>query len=113
VQIICKDGTTVQCRDFEATDSGVLFYQQQPGTGGEEEDEQATEKASGFVPITELRFVLPDELVKQPTAQRSPAQQQSMPGQAPPGAPRQQAGGRSQQQQIQQQPPGSPQQSGR
>ena len=68
VQIICKDGTTIQCRDFEATDSGVLFFLERPGreeTEEENEDEEAERRASGFVPVTELQFVLPDEMTQQ------------------------------------------------
>jgi hypothetical protein len=113
VQIICKDGTTIQCADFEAIDSGVLFFQDTPSRraeAGEEEEEEEEEerKADGFVPVTELHFVLPDEMVQQ-TPQRGGAQQQAR-GQVPPGATQQ--GGMSQQQQMQQHP-GGPGQPGR
>ena len=112
MQIICKDGTTIQCRDFEAIDSGVLFYQKSTVHGGEtgEEDEEEEEEmetgADGFVPITELHFVLPDEMVQQVPGQRAGTAQQGRTAQQPPGTPTQQ-GGMAQQQQMQQ-PPGSP-----
>lgn len=111
VQIICKDGTTIQCQDFEAVDSGVLFYQQTPGrregTEEEEGEEEERGRASGFVPVTELRFVLPDEMVQGVGAQRAAAEQ-GMPGGMGPGAPPQQGAGMAQQQQTQF--PGSPSQ---
>jgi len=102
VHIICKDGTTIQCRDFRATDSGVLFFQSTPGRREEEEEdeEEEAESASGFVPITELKFVLPDEMVGPGTAGRAgvPERRQEM----PPGAQRQT--GMAQQQQMGGQP---------
>ncbi|MDS0261315.1 hypothetical protein NDI56_18095 [Haloarcula sp. S1CR25-12] len=112
MQIICKDGTTIQCDDFEAIDSGVLFFQETPGrpteAGEEDEEEEAEDrKADGFVPVTEVHFVLPDEMVQQ-TPQRGMQER----GQMPPGAPAQQGGGVAQQQQMQQFP-GGPRQSGR
>jgi len=62
VQVICKDGTRIHCRDFKATDSGVLFFQDAPGEeSDEEQDEEERGSADGFIPVTELRFVLPSE----------------------------------------------------
>lgn len=112
MQIICKDGTTIKCADFKATDSGVLFFQEateQMGEGEEEEetDDEAEPKADGFVPITELHFVLPDKMVQQ-APQPTGAHEQGRAG----GAPQQQGGGLTQQQQMQQ-PPRGPGQSGR
>lgn len=98
VQIICKDGTTIQCRDFEATDSGVLFFLERPGreeTEEENEDEKAERRASGFVPVTELQFVLPDEMTQQGGPQRVGA-----PEERPAPTPRRGAG-MAQQQQLQ------------
>lgn len=109
MQIICKDGTTIQCRDFEATDSGVLFFQEAPSRGESEDeagDEAETERASGFVPHVELRFVLPDEMV-----QRGGTQQSGVPQGVPSGAPPQ-AGGMAQQQQMHGYPGSSPPSSG-
>ncbi len=106
VQIICKDGTTIQCADFQATDSGVLFFREameQASEGGEEDEEEEEEerKADGFVPITELHFVLPDEMVQQaPQPAGAPEQGRAA------GPPQQQGGGFAQQQQMQQQPRG-------
>ncbi|MBX0288404.1 hypothetical protein [Haloarcula salinisoli] len=116
MQIICKDGTTIQCEDFQATDSGVLFFQgamEQAAEGGEEEEEEEEEerKADGFVPITELHFVLPDEMVQQ-APQPTGAPEQGRAGGPPQGAPPQQGGGLAQQQQMQQ-PPRGPGQHGR
>jgi len=119
VQIICKDGTTIQCDDFEAIDSGVLFFQEptaRASEGEEEEEEEEAEerKADGFVPITELHFVLPDEMVQQ-TPQQTGVPEQGRGAGTPQGAPTQQGGGRPQQQQMQQQQqfPRGPGQSGR
>ncbi|MFC6758198.1 hypothetical protein ACFQER_18120 [Halomicroarcula sp. GCM10025894] len=94
MQIICKDGTTIQCADFEAIDSGVLFFQEemeQAAEGGEEDEEEEEEerKADGFVPITELHFVLPDEMVQQ-APQPAGAPEQGRAGGSPQGAPPQQ-----------------------
>ncbi|MDS0284606.1 hypothetical protein [Haloarcula onubensis] len=115
MQIICKDGTTIQCADFEAIDSGVLFFQEMERAteGGEEEEEEEEEerKADGFVPITELHFVLPDEMVQQ-APQPTGVPEQGRPGGMAQGAPTQQGGGLAQQQQMQQFPRG-PGQSGR
>lgn len=108
MQVVCSDGTTLQCADFEAIDAGVLLYGE-----GEEEDE---EKAIGFIPITELRYVLPEGV--RPQAQQGPMMQpggpaggRPAPGQQPrsrqpPG--RQQPGGTGRQQP----PGGGTQQSG-
>jgi len=115
VQIICKDGTTIQCRDFEAIDSGVLFFQSSPSPHGETDSEEEEEddeepKADGFVPITELHFVLPDEMVQQPPAQPAGVPEQGTTQTAPGRATQQ--GNLAQQQQMQQFP-GGPGQSGR
>ena len=70
----------------------------------EEQEEYEAERASGFVPMTEVQFVLPDEMVQQPPQQAGTMEQQR--GQAPPQS------GMAQQQQMQQFP-GGPSQSGR
>ncbi|WP_436930878.1 hypothetical protein [Halosimplex halobium] len=104
MQVVCKDGTAIQCTDFEAIDSGVLLYQDSPGreTRGEGEEEAEEERrAAGFVPITELRFVVPDEMLQASgRGQRAPAPEPRRGG-APPGAPTGQGGGMAQQQQVQ------------
>ncbi|WP_436928019.1 hypothetical protein [Halosimplex amylolyticum] len=107
MQVICKDGTAIQCSDFEAVDSGVLLYQEQGRreTRGEEEEEESEEerRATGFVPITELKFVLPDELAGAGGRQTGATER----GRAtPPGAPTGAGGQVAQQQQMQQQPGG-------
>jgi len=106
VQIICKDGTSIECTEFEAIDSGVLFFQEPVSSveDSEEDDEEAesASRADGFVPVTELHLVLPDEMVQQPPPGRVGTAQQ------PPGAPTGQ-GSMAQQQQLQQFPgPGQP-----
>ena len=113
MQIICKDGTTIQCQDFEAIDSGVLFFQEPPGAQAESEEEEDEDelKADGFVPITEVHFVLPDEMVQQ-APQPTGVPEQGRAGGMSQGAPTQQGGGLAQQQQMQQMPRG-PGQSGR
>ena len=120
MHIICKDGTTIQCQDFEAIGTGVLFYQdtssQRSDASGEADDEAETDaeaedeaghfeaggRASGFVPMPEIQYVLPDEMLQQMPQQRQPMQQYQggypqggVPGQGGPG---QQMG----------QPPGNP-----
>ncbi|WP_415383473.1 hypothetical protein [Halosimplex sp. TS25] len=105
MHVICKDGTAIQCNDFEAVDSGVLLYQEQGRRETRSEDEEEAEeeerRATGFVPITELKFVLPDELVGgQQTAATERARG------TPPGAPTGPGGQVAQQQQMQQQPGG-------
>ncbi|WP_324664649.1 hypothetical protein [Haloarcula sediminis] len=105
MQIICKDGTTIQCTDFEAIDSGVLFFQAEMGNPDEAEAEPAEDegerKADGFVPITELHFVLPDEMVQQ-APQPTGVPEQGRAGGTGQGVPTQQGGGHAQQQQMQQ-----------
>lgn len=109
MQVVCKDGTAIQCTDFEAIDSGVLLYQEsgrRETRGEDEEEEEETERrARGFVPITELRFVVPDEMVQAGGPQGAPAQETGRSG-APPGAPTGPGGQVAQQQQSQQFPGG-------
>lgn len=113
MKIICKDGTTIQCDDFEAIDSGVLFFQETPpraDEGDEEEEEEESErKADGFIPIMEVHFVLPDGMVQQ-TPQPTGAPEQARAAGTTQAPPPQQGGGMGQQQQMQQQPrgPGQP-----
>ena len=103
MQVVCTDGTTIQCNDFEAIDSGVLLYQEsgRRETRDDEADEESERRAAGFVPITELRFVVPDELLGTTgQAQRAPAPEAAPSGAPPvPGTP---AGGMAQRQQAQQ-----------
>ncbi|WP_459190721.1 hypothetical protein [Halosimplex sp. J119] len=109
MQVVCKDGTTIQCSDFEAVDSGVLLYQDQRREmrSEEDEDEEAEERrATGFVPVTELKFVLPDEMVGTGGQQMGATERGRG---APPGAPMGTGGQIAQQQQMQQQP-GDPRQ---
>jgi len=105
MQVVCKDGTVIRCQDFEAIDSGVLLYQEQSrreGRAGEESEEREEErKATGFVPITELKFVVPDELLGGARGQQAVRTEQ--PG-VPPSAPRGTGGQVAHQQQMQQQP---------
>lgn len=100
VHVICKDGTMIRCRDFRATDSGVLFFQETSGENPDD-DEEEDRAADGFIPVTELRFVLPDEMVQQNTMdQRTGHPQQGQGEQVPAGG--QQQGGLTRQQQMQQ-----------
>lgn len=102
MQVICTDGTVLQCDRFEAIDSGVLLFDEESRTeAGEEEteDEEADQEATAFVPLHQLRFVLPDGIrpdrpSQQPVGQ-TPPQSQTPPtggtppqGQAPPQQPR-------------------------
>ncbi|PSP64536.1 hypothetical protein BRC79_10035 [Halobacteriales archaeon QH_8_67_27] len=108
MQVVCKDGTVIQCQDFEAIDSGVLLYQEQSrreGRAGEESEEseesEEERRATGFVPVTELKFVVPDELLGGARGQQAMgAEQRGVPSAAPRGA----GGQVAQQQQMQQQP---------
>ncbi len=111
MQVICTDGTVLQCDRFEAIDSGVLLFEErrQSGAGeGEDEEEEAAaetdDEASAFVPLHQLRFVLPEGV--QPGRASGQQQQPSQPAtQAPPtgGAPPQ--GGMPPQQPTGGQPP--------
>lgn len=90
MQVLCTDGTTLQCERFEAIDSGVLLFggSGQRGSSEEDAEEEESEEAMAFVPIHQLRFVLPDDTQigpgTQPTSQRTQAGGQPAPGQ--PGA---------------------------
>lgn len=113
MHVICKDGTTIQCQDFEAIDSGVLFYQEttrRRSSEDEEDEEEDEESASGFVPITEVQIVLPDEMVQGAGAQPA-GPVQGTPAGAPPGA-RQSGMAQQQQQRFQGPPGGRPPESG-
>lgn len=101
VQVVCKDGTTIQCQNFQAVDSGVLLYQSTPEREEEDEEMDIEDRdATGFVPITELKFVLPDDVLQRQRAQ----QERGRAPQVPPGAPPQQTGQVAQQQQLHQSP---------
>lgn len=90
MKVICKDGTTFQCQRFRAIDSGVLLFENQPQGDTEEED---AEEASGFIPITELKYILPDEIqpgtmgTRQAQHSQQPAMQQSQYGMSQTGGP--------------------------
>lgn len=107
VQVVCKDGTTIQCQDFQATDSGVLFFQARTGRGEDEEEEEDERAADGFVPITELQFVLSDELAQQQLGRGRGAVPERAPAGVPAGGQAPPAGQVVQQQQSHQ-PPGPP-----
>lgn len=113
MQVICTDGTVLQCQRFEAIDSGVLLFEdQQRGEASNEEDEDETERdeeATAFVPLHQLRFVLPDgvqpgrsnaqsmgQTTPQPTSQAPPTGGAPPRGQTPP---QQSMGGQSSAQQ--------------
>jgi hypothetical protein len=105
MQVVCTDGTAIQCSDFEAIDSGVLLYQDSDRRETRAEDDDETEaeerRATGFVPITELRFVVPDEMLGTASrGQRAPAPEPARGG-APSGTPTAPGGGMAQQQQAQ------------
>lgn len=57
MKLFCTDGTTIECTTFRALDSGVLLFQDE-----EPEADAGHEEADGFVPITQLQYVLPDEV---------------------------------------------------
>ncbi|WP_123538539.1 hypothetical protein [Halosimplex salinum] len=110
MQVVCKDGTSIQCTDFEALDSGVLLYQdtgrRETRTDDEEEEESEERRATGFVPITELRFVVPDEMVQTGGPGSRAATPEPGRGGAPPSPPAGPQGQMAQQQQAQQFPGG-------
>lgn len=87
MQVICTDGTVLQCARFEAIDSGVLLFEAEASEDDDEEGAEAeiADEASAFVPIHQLRFVLPDGFQPaRPTGQPR-AQQSTQPRtQAPP-----------------------------
>ena len=92
MQVICTDGTVLQCDRFEAIDSGVLLFEERRRTeaaeGEEEEEEEEAEmddEASAFVPLHQLRFVLPDGVQPGRAGPQSTGQQSPQPTpQAPP-----------------------------
>lgn len=87
MQVVCLDGTTIECGRFKAIDEGVLLFED-AAEDSDDDDEAESDEAIGFIPMGELRFVLPEEVEYEPTGgQQQPSQQQ------PP------------QQQMQQQPP--------
>lgn len=118
MQVICTDGTVLQCQRFEAIDSGVLLFTEQQRTEAreeteEEEEEGVEEEATAFVPLHQLRFVLPEGLT--PSTGGGQAMGQQMQGQPQPGgapipsqgqmAAQQQMGAQSPPQQTSGQPP--------
>lgn len=95
MQVICIDGTVLQCERFEAIDSGVLLFgESRRSEAGETEDEEETEpneEANAFVPLHQLRFVLPEGIQPGAPASQALARQpaQRGPARAPPSAPQQ------------------------
>lgn len=106
MQVICTDGTVLQCQRFEAIDSGVLLFGESPQTETEEGDtaDDEDEEAMAFVPLHQLRFVLPEGV--QPGAAGAQGVAQSTPG-APPTKPPSTPGA-PQQGRPPQRPPGQP-----
>lgn len=63
MQVICTDGSVLTCDRFEAIDSGVLLFgsqQRQAEMENEDEEEDDEPEADAFVPLHQLRFVLPE-----------------------------------------------------
>lgn len=90
MKIYCSDGTTVDCAAFRALDSGILLFDEEP------EGDEAHDEATGFVPITQLQYVLPDDA--RPGPQQAPQRARRSPpgagiGGPPGGAGGQQGGG--------------------
>ena len=118
MQVICTDGTVLQCDRFEAIDSGVLLFDQERGRQesmeaeeeeADEEEAEADEEASAFVPLHQLRFVLPDDV----RPDRATGQQTSQPTPQPPTQTPPMGGAPQQGQMPPQQPPsGQPPQQG-
>ena len=100
MQVICTDGTVLQCQRFEAIDSGVLLFDERRAGETEEdaEEEAEDEEAMAFVPLHQLRFVLPEGVQLgraggQATGQATPQQAPQATGSTPPqgGMPPQQS----------------------
>ena len=70
MKVICLDGTTIECERFRAIDEGVLIFDAETG------EETEADEATGFVPHSELRYVLPDRA--QPTSPEQEAPQQQL-----------------------------------
>lgn len=71
MNVICLDGTTIECDSFRAIDGGVLVFTSE----NEATEEDAGERmAAGFVPYEELRYVLPEQA--QPMSAAPQGQQQ-------------------------------------
>lgn len=80
MQVICLDGTTIQCARFRAIDGGVLLFESDTS---QEDDED--EEATGFIPHERLRYVLPDEAQPATPIREQRAQQAGHPQQPSPG----------------------------
>ena len=70
MDVICLDGTTIQCDRFRATDEGILLF-----SATEEEEDPAP---TGFIPHQSLRYVLEEQ-----PQQRSPETGQWVSGDQP------------------------------
>lgn len=90
MRVICKDGTTIECQRFRAIESGVLLFKNQ--TRGDKKEEK-DEEASGFIPITELKYILPEGIqpgtmgTRQANPSQPPAMQRSQTGMSQAGSP--------------------------
>ena len=51
--VVCKDGATVGCANFEAIESGILLT-----------EDLKRKRVFGFVPSDEMRYVLPTEMAE-------------------------------------------------
>lgn len=59
---VCTDGTTIECANFTAIESGVLLTQ-----------DVKRKQVVGFVPHGELRYVLPTEVVRAAAEEPGPS----------------------------------------
>jgi len=69
MNVICADGTRLQCVAFEAIDSGVLLFDEEQA----HDEADSGQRATGLVPMTELRYVLPDGVTPGPQPGRQAA----------------------------------------
>jgi hypothetical protein len=86
MNVVCADGTQFTCTSYELTDKGVKLY----SADVEEMDDASARYASddsdefqiGFVPESQLQYILPDGVV--PAGRQNVGAPQQSPGTIPP-----------------------------
>lgn len=73
MKVFCTDGTTVECEAFRALDAGILLFEEEPG------GDEAHDEATGFVPLTQIKYVLPEGVQPGPGQRLGEQQAETMP----------------------------------
>lgn len=61
MKVICADGSVIDCDRFQATEEGVLIFNQT------KEETESNVEANGFIPHGSLRYVLPESAIEEQT----------------------------------------------